>query len=364
MKTTHKILYQDARDMNSITSESVDLMVTSPPYPMIEMWDEIFSKQNPEIKKALKEKNEDRAFELMHKELDKVWSEVYRVLKVGGIACINIGDATRSLNGRFQIYPNHARIMNNCLSLGFHALPSVLWVKETNSPNKYMGSGMLPVGAYVTLEHEHILILRKQDKRDFKTKEGKTKRLESAFFWEERNIWFSDKWRDIKGALQKLNNNKLRERSGAYPIELVYRLINMFSIYGDTILDPFLGTGTTTLGAMASGRNSIGIEIDNNFDEFIKKRVNEVMPLIEERNLERLRSHLRFVLQHEKDFKYNSSFYGFEVKTRQEKNIKFYYAKEINPVEDNVFEVLHEETTVNLEEERKLLEEELKIQSN
>jgi len=346
MKTTHKVLYQDARDMGDISSESVDLMITSPPYPMIEMWDEIFSKQNKDIKKALTKKNGENAFELMHKELDKVWSEVYRVLKVGGIACINIGDATRSLNGRFQIYPNHTRIMNCCLGLGFHALPSILWVKETNSPNKFMGSGMLPVGAYVTLEHEHILILRKADKRDFKTDEEKIKRLESAFFWEERNIWFSDKWRDVKGALQKLNNKKLRERSGAYPLELVYRLINMFSVYGDTVLDPFLGTGTTTLGAMASGRNSIGIEIDKNFNEFINGRVNEIIPLVKERNLERIKAHLDFIKTHEKEIKYKSSFYGFEVKTRQEKGIRFYHVKEVNPIENNVFEVLHEETNL------------------
>ena len=70
----------------------------------------------------------------MNKELDKVWKEVYRVLKVGGIACINIGDATRSIKGKFQIYTNHARITNYCLSLGFHALPEILWVKETNKP--------------------------------------------------------------------------------------------------------------------------------------------------------------------------------------------------------------------------------------
>ncbi|MEK6848243.1 MAG: DNA methyltransferase [Nanoarchaeota archaeon] len=166
MKTTHKILYQDARNMTNIDSNTVDLIVTSPPYPMIEMWDEIFSKQNPEIKEGLKKKNGETAFELMHKELDKVWNEVYRILKVGGIACINIGDATRSLNGKFQIYPNHTRIMNHCLGIGFHALPSILWIKETNSPNKFMGSGTLPVGAYVTLEHEHILLLRKNDKRE------------------------------------------------------------------------------------------------------------------------------------------------------------------------------------------------------
>jgi len=346
MNTTHKILYQDSRDMGSISPNSVDLMITSPPYPMIEMWDGIFSQQNPDIKEALKNKNEDIVFELMHKELDKVWSEVYRVLKVGGIACINIGDATRTLNETFQIYPNHARILNYCLNLGFHALPSILWVKETNSPNKFMGSGMLPVGAYVTLEHEHILILRKNDKRNFEAKEEKIRRLQSAFFWEERNIWFSDKWRDIKGALQKLNHEKLRERSGAYPLELVYRLINMFSIYRDIILDPFLGTGTTTLGAMISGRNSIGIEIDNNFDNIIKKRINEITPFSKERNLERLNAHLEFIKNHNKEIKYKSSHYKFDVKTRQEKEMKFYHITNIHQVENNIFETRYEETNL------------------
>jgi len=185
MKTKHKIVYGDAREMKDVKSKSVDLMITSPPYPMIEMWDEMFDKQNPDISKAIKEYNGNLAFELMHKELDKVWKEVYRVLKIGGIACINIGDATRSLNSKFQIYPNHARILNYCSSLGFHALPHILWIKETNKPDKFMGSGMLPVGAYVTLEHEHILILRKGDKREFKKPEEKLNRQKSAFFWEE-----------------------------------------------------------------------------------------------------------------------------------------------------------------------------------
>jgi len=132
--------------MKELENESVDLMITSPPYPMIQMWDEMFGEQNLEITKALKEENGEKAFELMHKELDKVWKEVYRVLKVGGIACINIGDATRTLKDVFQIYTSHARILNHCLKLGFHALPEILWVKETNKPDKFMGSGTLPVG--------------------------------------------------------------------------------------------------------------------------------------------------------------------------------------------------------------------------
>jgi len=344
MKTQHKIIYGDAREMKDISSESIDLMITSPPYPMIQMWDEMFGKQNPEIEEAIEENNGEKAFELMHREMDKVWNEIYRVLKVGGIACINIGDATRSLKEKFQIYTNHARILNYCLGLGFHALPSILWVKETNKPDKFMGSGMLPVGAYITLEHEHILILRKEDKREFKKIEQKENRQRSAFFWEERNIWFSDKWRDINGVFQKLNNTKLRERSGAYPTELTYRLINMFSIQGDIVLDPFLGTGTTTIGAMASGRNSIGIEIDINFKEFIDGRIKEIKEITNKYVELRLEKHLEFIKkrQEDKEIKYINKNYNFPVVTGQETNIHIPKIKEIIKKEENLFEVEHQ----------------------
>ena len=92
--------------------------------------------------------------------------------------------------------------------------------------------------------------------------------MRSAFFWEERNRWFSDVW-DFKGTVQGLDHGDLRSRSGAYPLELAFRLINMYSLYEDTVLDPFLGTGTTTLASIACGRNSIGIEIDRAFSSFI-----------------------------------------------------------------------------------------------
>lgn len=344
MRTQHKIVYSDAREIQDVKSESVDLMITSPPYPMIEMWDEMFGKQNPEISKALMEHDGNLAFELMHKELDKVWKEVYRVLKVGGIACINIGDSTRSLNNKFQIYPNHARILNYCLNLGFHALPHILWIKETNKPDKFMGSGMLPVGAYVTLEHEHILILRKGDKREFKKPEERLNRQKSAFFWEERNIWFSDKWKDINGVFQKLNHNKVRERSAAYPIELTYRLINMFSVQGDIVLDPFLGTGTTTLGAIASGRSSIGYEIDANFKEIIEERIKEIRGVANAYIEERLERHKEFMKRRAEikgEHKYWNKNYNFPVVTLQEKNILIPKLKEII-LKENLFEAEHQ----------------------
>jgi len=343
MRTKHQIILDDARNMSHLKDESVDLMITSPPYPMIQMWDEMFGEQNPEITKALKEENGEKAFELMHKELDKVWGETFRVLKNGGIACINIGDATRTLKDVFQIYTNHARILNHCLKLGFHALPEILWIKETNKPDKFMGSGMLPVGAYVTLEHEHILILRKDGKRKFVKPEQKANRQKSAFFWEERNLWFSDKWRDINGVFQKLNYTKLRERSAAYPIELAYRLINMFSVQGDVVLDPFLGTGTTTLAALSSARNSIGYEIDKNFKDLIEERIKEIKDIANERNEQRIKTHLEFIKVKfpEGGEKYTNKTYNFPVVTSQETNLAIPKLKEVVMVENSLFEAEH-----------------------
>ena len=113
---------------------------------MISMWDDIFSNQNPEIQDALACGDGKQAYELMHEILDSVWSEVFRVLKKGRFACINIGDATRKIRDDFCLYPNHARIVNYLLNIGFSVLPDILWRKQANTPNKFMGSGMLPAG--------------------------------------------------------------------------------------------------------------------------------------------------------------------------------------------------------------------------
>ena len=227
MITRHRIYFKNARQMDALARHSVDLVVTSPPYPMIEMWDTLFASQSAEIDQALATKNGRNAFELIHRELDAVWQETWRVLKPGGIVCINIGDATRSFDGRFSLYPNHARILSQLLTLGFQALPVILWRKQTNAPNKFMGSGMLPPGAYVTLEHEYMLIFRKRSKREFIKETERQNRRTSAYFWEERNRWFSDVWMDVKGAAQHPGNRAARQRSAALPFEVPYRLVNM-----------------------------------------------------------------------------------------------------------------------------------------
>ena len=151
IRDSHRIVYDDSSELSGIEDESVDLVVTSPPYPMVAMWDEMFGELDENISDLMKDGNYDDAFELMHKQLDKTWTSVYRVLKNGGIACINIGDSTRTFEGVFKLYNSHSRILNICLAIGFESLPSIIWRKSTNAPNKFMGSGMSVSYKHLTL---------------------------------------------------------------------------------------------------------------------------------------------------------------------------------------------------------------------
>jgi DNA modification methylase len=332
METTHTILIQDAARMDKIPSDSIDLIVTSPPYPMIEMWDDLFAGRDKALASALQKEQGAKAFELMHQMLDPVWDEAFRVLKKGGFACINIGDAVRTLHSNFAVYSNHTRILLHLLQIGFTVLPMVIWRKQTNAPNKFMGSGMLPAGAYVTLEHEYILILRKGGKRNFSSDAEKLNRNQSAIFWEERNLYFSDIWFDIKGSRQALHDKELRKRSAAFPFELAYRLINMYSVKNDTVLDPFMGTGTTMAAAMTAARNSIGGEIEKGFLGPIMETQNNIIQLAREITENRLKAHLSFISERTaagKPVKHTNLPYGFPVVTRQEKEIIINELKEV-----------------------------------
>ncbi len=328
--------------MKDLSDKSVDLVVTSPPYPMIEMWDEIFKDQSPKMA-ALKKKGDAQAmFEAMHDILDRIWEECFRVLKPGGFACINIGDATRTIREHFCLYPNHARILSFALNLGFTPLPCIIWRKQTNAPNKFMGSGMLPAGAYVTLEHEYILILRKGGKRLFRKEEDKLLRHESALFWEERNNWFSDIWFDLKGTVQKLKDKADRKRSGAFPFELAYRLINMYSLKNDLVLDPFLGTGTTMAAAMAAGRNSLGFERDKSLGPAVRKTAEGIISLASEVIESRLAAHLAFVDRRREEkgpLKHINTPYGFAVMTSQEKKLLINSPAAIESLRDGSFKL-------------------------
>ena len=343
METSHQIFVGDSREMSRVDDDSVQLVVTSPPYPMIEMWDDLFSDLNSNIPEDLENGDGQAAFNKMHQELEIVWDEISRVLVDGGIACINVGDATRKIDDSFRVFQNHSRIINAFEDLGFEPLPEILWRKPVNSGAKFMGSGMLPPNAYVTLEHEYILVFRNgKDSRSFEP--GSDRRYSSAYFWEERNQWFSDVWMDIKGELQNLEESELRERSAAYPFEIPYRLVNMYSVYGDTVLDPFWGTGTTSFAAAVAGRNSIGYELDQEFVQLFEERVEQVPEYSRQVIKGRLDMHKKFVDQRRsdgKEFKYDADNYVFPVITKQEKPIQFYSVSETNKIDDG-YKLQHE----------------------
>lgn len=317
--TQHKIITANSNNLEFINDKSVNLIVTSPPYPMIEMWDELFISQDSSIKKNLDEGKGYDSFNKMHSLLSNTWKECDRVLAEHGFICINIGDATRTLNGEFQLYSNHSKIIEFFSSLGYSVLPDILWRKPSNSPNKFMGSGMYPAGAYVTYEHEYVLIFRKGGKRTFKGKE-KEYRQKSAYFWEERNLWFSDLW-EIKGTSQILNNVSVRNRNASFPFEIPYRLVNMYSAENDTVLDPFCGLGTTNLACIVSGRNSIGVEINSEISVLARERLNVPKEDINKIIRSRISSHISFIesLSEEKKEKcYMNENHKFLVKTKQE----------------------------------------------
>ncbi len=279
MPTQHRIIFGNSQQMPELASGSVQLMVTSPPYPMIAMWDQQF-KADPKIAelwRKLESEGKDETvrqiYDLMHDSLAKVWAETYRVLTNGGIAAINIGDATRSINGKFQLFPNHSRITEVCEKIGFTTLPYILWKKPTNRPKykgkgAFLGSGFLPPNAYVTLDCEFILLFRKGKLRKFEPHQAE--RYESKFTKAQRDEWFSQIWA-FKGTRQTAG--ELERRTAAYPDEIAERLIRMFSVKGELVLDPFLGSGTTIKVAIETGRNSVGYEVDPNLLPTINHKI-------------------------------------------------------------------------------------------
>jgi len=256
----YRVVIGDSREMAEVNDGSIHLIVTSPPYPMVAIWDDFFTEVSAST------------YDAMHEYLNQVWREVERVLVPGGIACINIGDATRTRDGLFHLYPNHSRIIENFEKLGFVTLPYVLWKKPTTKPHykgkgAFLGSGFLPPNAYVTLDMEYILIFRKGPPRSFPPKDPD--RYKSRFTKRERDEWFSQVWK-VQGVRQSVDG--LERRVAAFPEEIPRRLIRMFSVLGDLVLDPFLGSGTSLKAAMELGRRFVGYEKLEEMTEIIRRK--------------------------------------------------------------------------------------------
>lgn len=256
MKTTHKLIQGDSRNLSRIKDKSVHLIITSPPY-----W-------------QLKDYGNDRqigfhdSYESYINNLNAVWAECYRVLHDGCRLCINIGDqfARSVYYGRYKVIPIRTEIIRFCETLGMDYMGAVIWQKQTTmnttGGGAVMGSFPYPRNGILKIDYEFILIFKKQGKAPVPTIEQKKS---SEMSKEEWNTFFASHW-NFAGAKQD-------GHMAVFPEELPHRLIKMFSFAGETIFDPFMGSGTTALAARNLQRNSIGYEINFDFKQYYERKV-------------------------------------------------------------------------------------------
>ena len=255
--STHRIILGDARKMSEIAAESVHLVVTSPPYWCIKDY------AHPA------QIGHDQSYEDYLADLSSVFGETFRTLAPGCRMAVNIGDQylRAAEHGRYRVQPIPADITVICRELGFDFMGSILWRKisttNTTGGGQWMGSMYYPKDGHITYEHEYILLFRKPGQWPRPTAEARER---SRLTKEERQTWFRGAWDDIAPVRQK-------GHVAMFPLELPRRLIKMYTFYGETVLDPFLGSGTTSLAALEEGRSSIGYEINPEFRAVIVQKL-------------------------------------------------------------------------------------------
>jgi len=257
-KTKHLLVQGDARDLSFIPDESVHLIVTSPPYWILKKY-----RDHPAQLGHIND------YEVFIEELSRVWRHCFRVLVPGGRLVCVVGDVclSRRRYGRHVVMPLHADIVVSCRRIGFDNLNPIIWHKisnatyEVESGSKFLGKPYEP-NAIIKNDIEFILMQRKPGGYRKPTAE---QRKRSSISKTEYAKWFQQFWR-ISGA-------STRKHPAPFPLEVAYRLVRMFSFYGDTVLDPFCGTGTTMLAALKCGRNSIGVEVDPEYCSMALKRL-------------------------------------------------------------------------------------------
>ena len=259
--TSHRLVQGDARNLSFIDDGSVHLVVTSPPYWTL--------KKYRDHKDQLGDVED---YESFLSELDKVWKHCYRVLVPGGRLICVVGDVCLSRkknDGRHTVVPLHASIQEHCRKIGYDNLAPIIWHKIANATYEASGNGAGFLGkpyepnAVIKNDFEFILMERKPG--GYRQPTLPTRVL-SVISDENHKQWFQSIWAGVTGA-------STRYHPAPYPEELVKRLVRMFSFVGDTVLDPFMGTGTTTVSAAKWGRNSIGVEIDPHYFELAELRI-------------------------------------------------------------------------------------------
>ena len=258
ISTKHKIIIGDSRKMGEIKDESVHLIITSPPYWQLKDYG------------TAKQIGFNDSYEDYINNLNLAWKECFRVLHKGCRLCINIGDqfARSVYYGRYKVIPIRTEIIKFCETIGFDYMGAIIWQKPTTMNTTggatVMGSFPYPRNGIVKIDYEFILLFKKIGDYPQISREVKDK---SRIDKEEWNEYFSGHW--------NFNGEKQINHLAMFPEELPKRLIKMFSFVGDTVLDPFLGSGTTTLAAKNLGRNSIGYEINKQFSPFIREKIGD-----------------------------------------------------------------------------------------
>ena len=260
--TTHKLYSGDSRKELNLQPESLHLVLTSPPY-----W-------------TLKEYRDSDAqlghienYEQFLRELDKVWKHCFDALVPGGRLICVVGDvclSRRENGGRHTVVPLHASIQEHCRKLGFDNLAPIIWHKISNAAYEVEGgSGFLgkPDEPNAVIKNDIEFVLMERKPGGYRAPDISTKIL-SLISAENHKKWFQQIWSGVTGASTK-------DHPAPYPMELAERLVRMFSFVGDTVLDPFLGTGTTTVAAAKWGRNSIGFEVDSHYLKLAENRIRQ-----------------------------------------------------------------------------------------
>jgi len=259
--TSHQLHRADARAMDFVPDQSAHLVLCSPPYWTLK-----------EYRRCEGQLGHIGDYERFLAELDTVWRHCYRILVPGGRLVIIVGDvclSRRKNNGRHTVIPLHASIQEHCRKIGFDNLQGIFWHKIANAAHEvengsggFLGKPYEP-NAVIKNDVEHILMQRKPG--GYRSPSIPV-RILSVLSAENYQRWFRIAWDDIPGA-------STREHPAPYPVELAERLIRMFSFVGDTVLDPFVGTGSTCVAAARCGRNSIGIDIDEVYLDMSAKRL-------------------------------------------------------------------------------------------
>ena len=297
--TKHEIIFGDSRNMRLLPDKSIQLIITSPPYWQLKDYGD-----NDQI-------GFNDSYEDYINNLNLVWQECNRVLSDGCRLCINIGDqfARSVYYGRYKVIPIRTEIIRFCESLRMDYMGAIIWQKtttmHTSGGGAVMGSFPYPRNGILKMDYEFILLFKKSGKAPKPTQEQKEK---SRLTKEEWSQYFSSHWH-FPGVKQSAH-------LAMFPEELPKRLIKMFSFYGETILDPFVGSGTTALAAKRLGRNSIGYEINKEFEPIIQKKIIESQLLLGEEE-----SELHFRESHDKSYSLDSLPYLFHDPHKMDKKV-------------------------------------------